>query len=330
MKTKHKKALITGGAGFIGSHLCEELIKRDFLVTALDNLSTGASSNIKHLIKDKRKFEFCKGSVMDYALLERLIRRCDVIFHLAAAVGVQYILDHPIQSILTNVEGTENVLSLASAYHKKVLIASTSEIYGKHSSKAIREEDNRILGPTNVSRWSYADAKAVDEFLALAYHLEDKLEVVILRFFNVVGPRQVGRYGMVLPRFIEEALSGKPITIYGDGRQTRSFTYVKDAVRAVADLSLTQKAIGKAFNIGGDESISVIQLAHKVKRKLKSSSKIIHVSYEKVYGENFEDVRHRVPDISRIQKLIGYRPQYNLVKIIDETTKYFQNKLGGT
>lgn len=229
---KKRRALITGGAGFIGSHLSEELLKRGFYVTALDNFATCTGENIHHLIKNKN-FKFRKGSIMNIRLMETLIKKHDIIYHLAAAVGVKYVIDNPIQSILTNVEGTEIILSLASRYHKKVLIASSSEIYGKHSSKSIKEDDNRILGPTSVPRWSYADAKAVDEFLALAYAIENKLPVVILRFFNVAGPRQIGRYGMVLPRFVQEALAGKDITVYGNGSQSRTFTFVKDAVRAV-------------------------------------------------------------------------------------------------
>ncbi len=322
------KMLITGGSGFIGSHLCEELLDRGFSVIALDNLATGRAVNIRHLLSNKKSFKFYTGSVMDRALLERLIKQCDIVYHLAAAVGVKYILKNPIQSILTNVEGTEIVLSLASQYHKKVLIASSSETYGKQSSKAIKEDDNRILGPTSVPRWSYADAKAVDEFLALAYAIENKLKVIILRFFNIVGPRQIGNYGMVLPRFIQAGLAGKPITVYGDGSQVRTFTYVKDAVRGVVDLSLTEKAYGKAFNVGSKESVSIKQLAHKIQKKLHSKSKIAYSPYKNFYGDNFEDVKFRVPDISRIQKMTGYRPTYRLDKIITETIKYFQNQTG--
>ena len=331
MKKSQKRALVTGGAGFIGSHLCEELLKRGFFVSAVDNLATGSAANVKHLLNDKKNFKFYKGSVMNRPLLERLVKSCDIIYHLAAAVGVKYILDNPIQSILTNVEGTENVLSLANEYHKKVLIASSSEIYGKQSSKVISEEDNRILGPTSVPRWSYADAKAVDEFLAFAYAIEKKLKFIILRFFNVVGPRQVGNYGMVIPRFIQEALSGKPITVYGDGSQVRTFTFINDAVRAVADLSLCDQAYGKAFNIGGSESVSIKQLAHRIKRKTNSKSKIVYLPYQKFYGDHFEDVKFRVPDLARIRKTIGYRPHYPLNRTIEETIKYFRKKMeGGT
>lgn len=329
MKKPQKKALVTGGSGFIGSHLCEELLRRGFFVNAMDNLSTGAAINVKHLLKDRKNFRFYKGSIMDGTLLERLIKKCDIVYHLAAAVGVKYILNNPIQSILTNVEGTENVLSLANRYHKKVLIASTSEIYGKQSSKGISEEDNRILGPTSVPRWSYADAKAVDEFLAFAYALEKKLKFIILRFFNVVGPRQVGNYGMVIPRFIQEALSGKPITVYGDGSQIRTFTFVKDAVRAVVDLSLCDQAYGKAFNIGGPEAVSIKQLAYRIKKKTNSKSKIVYLPYQKFYGDHFEDVKFRVPDLTRIRKAIGYRPHYRLDWTIEETIKYFRKKMEG-
>jgi len=324
MKTKKLKGLITGGAGFIGSHLCEELLSRGFFVTAFDNFATGSDENVSHLLKNRKNFKFVKGSIMNVKLIESLIKKHDIIYHLAAAVGVKYIIDHPVQSILTNVEGTEIILSLASRYHKKVLIASSSEIYGKHSSKSIKEDDNRILGSTNVPRWSYADAKAVDEFLALAYAVENKLPVVILRFFNVVGPRQIGRYGMVLPRFVQEALTGKDITVYGDGSQSRTFTFVKDAVRAVADLSLNKKAVGRAFNVGGEESLTIKQLAYRVKRKTKSKSKIVYLPYQKFYGDHFEDVKCRVPNLSRIHHTIGYRPRYSIDKTINEVIKYFK------
>ncbi|OGW85312.1 MAG: nucleoside-diphosphate sugar epimerase [Omnitrophica bacterium RIFCSPHIGHO2_02_FULL_46_11] len=320
------KALVTGGAGFIGSHLCEALLDLGFSVTAVDNFATASKSNIRHLLKTHRSFKFYKGSVMNPALMERLIRSCDIVYHLAAAVGIIYILDHPIDSILTNVKGTEIVLKLASKYRKKVLITSSSEVYGKQPPSPIREEDDRILGSTSTSRWSYSDSKATDEFLALAYATEKKLPVVIVRLFNVVGPRQVGNYGMVLPRFIEEALSNKPITVFGDGSQIRSFCYVTDAVRAIVDLSLSEKACGKTFNIGSDESLSIKQLAYKIKQKTRSRSKIVYISYEKFYGEHFEDVTFRAPDLSRIRATIRYQSRYGIDQIIDETVAYFQRR----
>lgn len=332
MKKKQKivRAFVTGGAGFIGSHLCESLLQKSFHVTVLDNFSTGSRSNISHLLKEK-KFHFCKGSILDQRLMKSLIRDCDIVYHLAAAVGVSYILDHPVGSLLTNVEGSEIVLKWANQYRKKVIIASTSEIYGNHVCLPIREDDVRTLGSTNVSRWSYSDAKAIDEFLALAYAKEKKLPIVIVRFFNTVGPRQVGRYGMVLPRFIKAALCGKPITVYGDGSQIRSFCYVKDAVEAVVSLSLEKKAQGQVFNIGNDEPVTIKQLATLVKQFTQSSSKIQYISYKKAYGKqaaNFQDIECRIPDISKIRELVHFKPRYRVEDILKETVGFFLKKKG--
>ena len=318
-----KKALVTGGAGFIGSHLCEELLARGFSVTAVDDLSTGCMDNIQHLLGNP-KFFFRKASVLDRRKTAPFVAGCDLVYHLAAAVGVLLILDKPLQSILTNIEGTKTVLDLASRYRKKVVFASSSEVYGKHSTGAMKEDDDRVMGPTSVSRWTYAASKALDESLALAYSKEKKLRVVILRFFNVVGPRQMGRYGMVFPRFIQAALDGRPITVYGDGSQVRSFTYVKDAVRAAAQLGLSKKAEGGIFNVGNDEPVSINRLAKEVKRKTASSSKIVRAPYKSYYGDLFEDAMYRLPDITRMRKTIGYRPHYRLSRALDETIAYFK------
>jgi len=255
-----------------------------------------------------------------------LVRKCDIIYHLAAAVGVKYILDNPVGSLTTNIEGTHLILRLAVAYRKKVVLASTSEVYGKHRCLPIGEKDDRVLGSTSVGRWSYSEAKAIDEFLALAYANERKLKVVIVRFFNTVGPRQTGRYGMVLPRFIQEALSGTPITVYGDGAQIRTFTYIKDAVRATIGLSVCKKAEGEAFNVGTNQSITMNSLARRIKKATHSASPIVHISYKKAFGKasaNFEDMRCRIPDITKIKRVIGFRPQYDIGDIIDNTIRYF-------
>lgn len=329
-KVSCKRGLVTGGAGFIGSHLCEGLLSLGFRVTAIDNFSTSNPANIAGLKKNKH-FKFYKASILNQALMGRLIRQCDIVYHMAAAVGVKYILEHPLDSILTNVKGTEIVLELASRYRKKVILASTSEVYGKHACEPFSENDDRTLGPTNKSRWSYAEAKAMDEFLALAYAKEAGLAAVIVRLFNIVGPRQIGRYGMVLPRFISEALAGKPITVYGDGKQLRSFTYVKDAVNAIIRLSLNKQAEGEIFNVGGGSAISIKELAMKVKERTGSSSPIVFVPYEKAYKGNsgdFEDMLCRIPDTSKLEKAIGFKPKYTLDIMIDNTVEYLRQGKG--
>jgi len=328
MKIKIKRALVTGGAGFIGSHLCEELLSRGFKVYAIDNFATSRKENITHLLKNKY-FRFYKGSILDRTLMKRLMNQCDIVYHMAAAVGVKYILDHPITSILTNLNGTEIVLELADQYKKKVIIASTSEVYGKHVCLPFRENDDRILGSTSISRWSYAEGKAIDEFIALAYANEKKLPVVIVRLFNTVGPRQTATYGMVLPRIIQQALDNKPITVYGNGKQTRAFTYVLDVVGAIVDLSLVKKAEGEVYNIGNEQAISIKAFALKIKQKTHSKSLIKFISYKKAYGKrsiNFEDMQCRVPDISKIKEMINYQPKYDLDMIIDSTIVYFLKK----
>ncbi|MDD5259866.1 MAG: GDP-mannose 4,6-dehydratase [bacterium] len=323
-----KRALITGGAGFIGSHLSEELLDRGFRVTVIDDLSTGRKENIAHLLKNIH-FKFYKNTIMNEPLMARLVRNCDIVYHMAAAVGVKYILDNPIQAIVTNVTGTEKVIRLADKYHKKMILASTSEIYGKTVDSASRETDDRLVGPTSVNRWSYSNNKALDEFLALAYYKERKLPVVIVRLFNCVGPRQLGRYGMVLPRFIQSALDNRPITVYGDGSQSRTFTYVKDVVWAIATLSLAKKAEGKIFNVGNDHAITINDLAKRIKKQTGSRSKIVHISYAKAFGKmaaDFEDMGCRIPDITRIKKTIKYSPCYNIDRIIENTINHFNDQ----
>ena len=320
------KNLITGGAGFIGSHLAEELLRRKEEVVVIDNLSTGNMENIEHL-KSNPKFSFHIDTIMNEVLMKRLIKDCDVVYHMAAAVGVKYIIDNPLESMQTNVKGTEIVLELANSLgKKKVIMASTSEIYGKDrpGKKVFKEDDDRVLGPTTISRWSYSCAKAMDEFLSLAYWREKKLPVVIVRFFNTVGPRQSGMYGMVVPRFVKHALLNQPITIYGDGKQTRSFTYVLDAVRAIIGLANNQKAIGEIFNIGNPKAISIQELAEKVKKLTGSNSPILHIPYEKAYEKGFEDMRHRAPDITKIKELIGFQPKVDLDEMLANIIKYFE------
>lgn len=318
---KKNIAVVTGGAGFIGSHLCEELLSINYKIICIDNLSTGSRKNIRHLLKNK-DFSFHKCSVLDLKKIQPLIKKCTVIFHLAGAVGVKLIVKNPLNSILTNVEGTANILRLAGEYHKKIIFASSSEVYGKHPCSAIKEEDDRILGSTHINRWSYSASKAIDEFLAFGYAKSKKLPVVIIRLFNIVGPRQIDRYGMVLPAFIKQALSNKPITVYGDGRQARSFAYVKDAVKGIIALSCNKKAEGEIFNLGNNEPIQIKALAEKIKEILASKSKITFIPYEKAYGKNFEDIPCRIPDISKVQAFIHHIPQHNLDTIILNTASY--------
>jgi len=321
------RALVTGGAGFIGSHLCEELLRRGFKVTAIDDLSTGDMKNIRD-IKDKN-FKFVKGTILNQKLMGRLIKDCDIVYHLAAAVGVRYILDHTLSSLITNVEGTKVVLEFADKYHKKVFLASTSEVYGKHVCAPFREEDDRVLGCTSVNRWSYSDAKAIDEVMALAYAKERKLRVVIARFFNTVGPRQTGRYGMVLPRFVLEALSNKPIVVYGDGSQVRSFAYIDDVVKAVVDLSLAKKAEGEIFNVGNDKPITIKELAEKVRSATRLKCAIKYVSFKEAFGKryaDFEEIECRLPDISKLRRLLKYSPVHDTDSIIENIVKYCRKK----
>jgi UDP-glucose 4-epimerase len=317
------KILITGGAGFIGSHLADCLIAEGHKISVIDNLSTGKYSNMKHLVSNQN-FSYTIDSVLNKDVLEKLIKNCDQIYHLAAAVGVKYIIDNPLASLKTNIAGTENVLELANKYKKKVLIASTSEIYGKANKVPFTEEDDRLLGSTHISRWSYSSAKAIDEFLALAYYREKKLPVVIVRCFNTVGPRQTGQYGMVVPKFVKNALLNHPITVFGDGKQSRCFTDVADVVEGFIKLMNNKKAMGRIFNIGNDEEITIEELAHKIKGLTNSRSKIEHIDYDEAYEEGFEDMMRRVPDLTKIKNLIGYKPKYNLEKILDRIVEYFE------
>lgn len=314
------KALITGGAGFIGSYLAGELLNRDNVVVVLDNLSTGRYENIEHLLKN-RNFEFVEGDILDINLVDKLVEKIDTVFHLAAAVGVDLIVKKPLESLTTNIKGSEIVLDAALRYRKKILITSTSEIYGKNINGPLREDDDRILGSPLKTRWSYSTAKAVDEMLAYIYWKEKKLPAVIVRLFNTVGPRQTGTYGMVMPRFISQALENEPITVYGTGKQTRCFLHVKDAVGALIKLIEEPKAIGEVFNVGSQEEISIEQLAKEIIKITKSKSKIEFISYEKAYEEGFEDMQRRVPEIAKINKLIGFKPTFTLSRIIEDIVR---------
>lgn len=320
------RCLITGGAGFIGSHLADYLIEQGHYVHILDNLSTGRLENVDHLLHHER-FSSTIADVLDYEELEKQISRCDQVYHLAAAVGVRLIMEQPVETIVTNVRGTENVLMLASQYRKKVLVASTSEVYGKlmetkSGVERLSETDDLTIGATSKRRWAYACSKTIDEFLALAYADEKKLPVVIARFFNTVGPRQTGRYGMVIPNFVQRAVAGEPIQVYGDGEQSRCFTYVGDAVRAIVHLMQTPDAEGEVFNIGGNEEITMNELARRVKQLAGSASEIQHIPYEQTYGPGFEDMRRRTPDISKLSAAIGYAPSYTTDDILREVIRH--------
>jgi UDP-glucose 4-epimerase len=317
------KALITGGAGFLGSHLAEALIARGDTVYVLDNLSTGSIENIEHL-KSDRRFHYAIDSVMNEPVAAELIDRVDVVFHLAAAVGVRLIVESPVNTIETNVHGTEMVLKLANKKKKKVIVASTSEVYGKSEDVPFHEDADLVMGATNKGRWSYACSKAIDEFLALAYHKEKHLPVVIVRLFNTVGPRQTGRYGMVIPNFVKQALLAHPITVYGDGEQSRCFTYVTDVVGALMKLADHEGALGQVFNIGNDrEEVSIRALAERVKERTKSQSPIVNIPYDEAYESGFEDMPRRVPDLGRVRALIGYEPKVHLDEILDRVIAYF-------
>jgi len=316
-------SLITGGAGFIGSHLAEELLRRGEEVWVIDDLSTGRYENVAHLVGNP-KFHLQIDTIMDQEVMEELIDRCDLVYHLAAAVGVRLIVDKPVETMETNILGTEVVLKLANRKKKKVIVSSTSEIYGKSDNIPFKEDDDRILGSTTMRRWCYSCSKAIDEFLALAYHQEKKSPVVIARMFNTVGPRQTGQYGMVVPRFVQSALLGHPIQVYGEGEQTRCFTYVNDVVEALIGLAHCPQAVGEIFNVGSEEEISINELAKMVKRLTKSKSPIEHLPYEKAYEKGFEDMRRRVPDLTKIRSLIGFRPKVNLEEMLLKIIDYFK------
>ncbi len=318
--------LITGGAGFIGSHLAERLISQGDEVWAIDDLSTGSIANITaaHLQSHPR-FHLVIDTCLNEAVMNELINRVDHVYHMAAVVGVKLVVDSPVRTLETNLKTSEIVFSLAHRFRKKVLLASTSEVYGRHfENKPLKETDERIYGPTTVGRWSYAGAKAIDEFMALAYHRERDLDVVIVRFFNTVGPRQTGQYGMVIPRFVQSALEGRPINVYGDGNQSRSFTYVGDAVTAITGLMRYPQAVGEVYNVGNGEEIAIIDLARKVKSMTNSNSEIRFVSYDVAYGKGFEDMEFRTPDITKINDAIGYRPTVNLDNILRRVICHFE------
>ena len=319
------KALITGGAGFIGSHLAEELLNRGDMVYVIDDLSTGRLENIEHLM-DSPRFNIAVETILNETVMDRLVSECDIIYHLAAAVGVELIVNKPVEVIERNILGTEMVLKLASRYLKSVVITSTSEIYGKSDKVPFNENDDRVLGPTTKSRWSYSSSKAIDEFLALAYYKEKKLDVVVVRLFNTVGPRQTGQYGMVIPRFVVQALKGEPITVYGDGKQMRCFAYVKDVVEAIINLAHHKEAFGEIFNVGNDEPVTILELAQRIKTKTNSKSEIVFVPYGEAYEEGFEDMRIRTPDLTKIKALIGYDPKYKLDMILDKVIEYFSDE----
>ena len=317
------RVLITGGAGFVGSHLSEALLERGDEVFILDNLSTGSIDNVVHL-KGNPRFHYTIDTVSNEPVLAELIDRCDIVVHLAAAVGVKLIVEQPVHTIETNVHGTEVVLKHANKKKKLVLIASTSEVYGKSADVPFREDADLVLGPTVKHRWAYACSKMIDEFLALAYWKERKLPVIVVRLFNTVGPRQTGQYGMVIPNFVRQALAGQPITVFGDGRQSRSFTYVGDVVKAMVALIDEPRAVGQVFNIGNRNEITIGDLAAKVKQMTGSNSDIVTIPYEKAYEAGFEDMPRRVPDISRIQALVGYEPRVELDETLTRVIEHFR------
>lgn len=311
------KALVTGGAGFIGSHLSEFLLGQGWEAYVLDDLSTGSIENVAHLSENPR-FHLVVDSVLSPAVVNELVHKCDVVYHLAAAVGVRLIVERPVHTLVTNLRGTEVVLDYCSRFGKRVLIASSSEVYGDHRLESpLVETDRRIYGPTAVGRWAYADSKAMDEFLSLAYHQERDLDCVMARLFNTVGPRQSGEYGMVIPRFVEAAHAGRPIEVHGDGEQTRCFCHVQDTIRALAALMGAQHLRGEIFNVGSTGRVRILDLAHRIRELTGSDSEIVLVPYEQAYGQGFEDMRHRTPSIDKIRNAIGWEPERDL----DETLR---------
>ncbi|HYC93788.1 MAG TPA: GDP-mannose 4,6-dehydratase [Thermoanaerobaculia bacterium] len=320
------RVLITGGAGFIGSHLCDAYLERGDEVHIIDDLSTGSIDNIQHLKKHPR-FHYTIDTVQNWPVLAELVDTCDVIFHMAAAVGVKLIVESPVRTIETNVRGTEIVLAAANKKKKKVLVASTSEVYGLSAEVPFREDGNLVMGATTKGRWSYACSKAIDEFLALAYWREKKLPTIVVRLFNTVGPRQTGQYGMVIPTLVKQAIAGKPLTVYGDGKQTRCFGYVGDVVGALVKLVDHHDAVGQVFNIGSNQEISIGQLAERIKELTQSESEIVHIPYTEAYEEGFEDMPRRVPDITKIGNLIGYKPQTDLDGILRQVIAYHSERI---
>jgi UDP-glucose 4-epimerase len=320
--------LITGGAGFIGSHLAERLLDRGDRVVLLDNLSTGSMENIRHL-KSSERMEYHLDNIENRQLVAELVDDADVVVHLAAAVGVKLIVESPVKTIETNVNGTQMILEAACKKKKLVLTASTSEVYGKNTNVPFHEDADLVLGPTTKGRWSYAASKALDEFLALSYWKEKKLPVIVVRLFNTVGPRQTGRYGMVLPNFVKSALDNTTISIYGNGKQSRCFCDVRDTVEGLIRLMDTERSIGEVVNVGNTEEISIEALAHRVKQRTASSSPIEYVPYDQAYEPGFEDMMRRVPSVEKLQALTGFRPQTPLDEIIDRVSMFFQMKAGG-
>ncbi|HKP97770.1 MAG TPA: NAD-dependent epimerase/dehydratase family protein [Fibrobacteria bacterium] len=327
------KVLITGGAGFIGSHLAERYLKQGDEVFVLDDFSTGSMENIRHLDgapEFSGRFHHTRGSILDRETLLELVGICDVAVHLAAAVGVQYILDNPLSSMVTNTHGTETVLELCNKFRKKVLLASTSEVYGKHDHAPLLETDDCIYGSSDKFRWSYAASKLMDEFMGLAYHRKNGLPVLVVRFFNTVGPRQTGRYGMVIPRFVKQALNHEPLTVYGDGRQTRTFTHVEDVVDALVALIAAPGAVGQVVNIGGVEEVSMLDLARRIVAVTGSRSEIRLIPYDEAFPPDFEDMRRRVPSTAKLQGLTGKSPRSDLDRILRDVVGFFRSVPGGT
>lgn len=319
------RILVTGGAGFIGSHLTDYLIQMEHRVVVLDNLSTGDKINLSRVSKNPN-FEFVHGSILDFDILQELISKSDYVFHLAASVGVFNIVEYPLKSMLVNINGTENVLKIVNNFKIPVLLTSSSEIYGKNAKNSLSEDDDRILGNPSLLRWSYSESKAIDESLAMAYHKETGLPVRIVRLFNTVGPRQVGNYGMVIPRFIDMAIRNKPLTIFGDGSQKRSFAHVSDVVEGIERVAFNKNSIGKAVNIGNSDEISILNLAKLITEKIGSKSILKFMTYDEAYGSGFEDMERRVPNLNLIKNLTGWEPKRNLNQIIEDIISY-HNKL---
>jgi UDP-glucose 4-epimerase len=315
-------ALITGGAGFIGSHLSELLLDQGVEVFVLDDLSTGSERNVAHL-RDRRDFHLIVDSVLKSSVVNELVHRCDEVFHLAAAVGVRLIVEEPVHTLVTNIQGTENVLDHCNRFGKRVLVASTSEVYGdRREPEALDEESKRMYGPTTARRWAYAESKALDEFLALAYHQERGLDCVIVRLFNTVGPRQSGQYGMVIPRFVTSALAGRTLEIHGDGSQTRCFCHVQDTIRALAGLMAAREISGEIFNVGSTERVTINDLAQRVLTVTGSSSPLVQIPYDEVYGQGIEDMLHRQPSIDKVEGAIGWQPTRSLDEILDDVVQH--------
>jgi UDP-glucose 4-epimerase len=325
-----EKALITGGAGFIGSQLCALLLGEGTEVYALDDLSTGSLENVEHL-RGHEGFHLVVDSVLSAAIVNELVYKCDVVYHLAAAVGVRLIVEQPVHTMVTNVQGTETVLDCCSRFEKRVLVASSSEVYGDHrEERPLAEDDRRVYGPTTEKRWLYADSKAMDEFLALAFHQERDLDCVIVRLFNTVGPGQSGQYGMVIPRFIASALAGAPLEVHGDGTQTRSFCHASDTIRALRDLMDDRSTSGEIFNVGSSQPIRMIDLARRVLELTGSSSELVYVPYDQVYGLGIEDVLHREPAIDKIREAIGWEPTIPLEQILEDVIASFRDQVPST